>query len=131
MAPDTAHGNHGGDGMAGLPGRSGGHNKISIEEHLARGTYRQDRHGPRDSDRVVMVTRAERQRVLKGLTPGARVVASRLLASYGNWNAAMFEVLRAYALSCDRLEQLQAVGTSPALHSEVRTNLALLRTLGL
>lgn len=32
--------------MAGVPGRSGGGNRRSAEEHRLRGTYRADRHGP-------------------------------------------------------------------------------------
>ncbi len=31
--------------MAGRPGRSGGHNRLSAEEHALRGTWRRDRHG--------------------------------------------------------------------------------------
>ena len=31
--------------MAGVPGRSGGHNRKSIEAHLLSGTFRKDRHG--------------------------------------------------------------------------------------
>lgn len=30
--------------MAGVAGRSGGHNKLTIEEHLVRGTFRPGRH---------------------------------------------------------------------------------------
>src|SRR5262245_11462489 len=33
--------------MAGQPGRSGGHNRIPIAEHLRRGTFRVGRHGKR------------------------------------------------------------------------------------
>lgn len=31
--------------MSGVPGRSGGHNRLSAEEHRLRGTHRTDRHG--------------------------------------------------------------------------------------
>ncbi len=31
--------------MAGVKGRSGGHNRKSIAEHVIRGTFRRDRHG--------------------------------------------------------------------------------------
>jgi hypothetical protein len=30
--------------MAGIPGRSGGRNKLSVEQHLLAGTFRKDRH---------------------------------------------------------------------------------------
>ena len=32
--------------MAGVKGRSGGHNKKRVEQHVLEGTYRRDRHGP-------------------------------------------------------------------------------------
>jgi len=32
--------------MAGRPGRNRAWNKLSIEDHVRRGTYRKDRHGP-------------------------------------------------------------------------------------
>lgn len=32
--------------MAGVKGRSGGNGRKTVEEHLANGTYRKDRHGP-------------------------------------------------------------------------------------
>ena len=32
--------------MAGQPGRSGGSNRLSVEEHFRRGTYSPIRHGP-------------------------------------------------------------------------------------
>jgi hypothetical protein len=32
--------------MAGRPGRNRAWNKLPVEEHIRRGTYRQDRHGP-------------------------------------------------------------------------------------
>lgn len=35
--------------MAGVKGRSGGHNRASAQEHRMRGTYRADRHGPIDA----------------------------------------------------------------------------------
>jgi cell division septation protein DedD len=31
--------------MAGMKGRSGGHNNRTLQEHLDRGTFRRDRHG--------------------------------------------------------------------------------------
>ena len=33
--------------MAGKPGRSGGWNRLPVEQHVFRGTYRRDRHGPK------------------------------------------------------------------------------------
>lgn len=36
--------------MPGVPGRSGGGNRKSVEEHRLQGTYRRDRHGPLPAD---------------------------------------------------------------------------------
>ena len=38
--------------MAGVPGRSGGANRLPVTEHLLRGTFRPDRHGPRPPRQV-------------------------------------------------------------------------------
>ena len=34
--------------MPGMPGRSGGHNRMSAEEHELRGTFKPSRHGGND-----------------------------------------------------------------------------------
>jgi hypothetical protein len=121
--------------VAGQPGRSGGHNRRSLEEHLRFGTYRPDRHAHLKEAQppAPPVAPADRRRTLAGLSPAARRVAARLLAEYGGWTAAKLEVLRAYSLSCSRLEMLQQTPTddSRALHREIRANLNLLRALNL
>jgi hypothetical protein len=79
------------------------------------------------------VAPADRKRVLAGLAAGPRRIALSLLDAYGPWNAASLETLRAYALSCERLERLQAASADDtrAVHREVRCNLALLKALEL
>jgi hypothetical protein len=80
------------------------------------------------------VTPSDRRRVLAGLAAGPRRIAVSLLDSHRPWNAASLETLRAYALSCGRLERLQAADQgdeSRGLHREVRANLALLKALEL
>jgi hypothetical protein len=80
------------------------------------------------------VSRADRRRVLKGLSAEPRRIAVALLDSHVPWNAASLETLRAYALSCERLERLQAADQGDlnrGLHREVRANLALLKALEL
>ena len=95
--------------MAGVAGKSGGCNKLSLEAHQARGTYRRDRHSHSTPTPVVgAVSAADRKRVLAGLAPVPRRVAAALLDAYGPWNSASLETLHAYVLSCGRLERLQA-----------------------
>jgi hypothetical protein len=120
--------------MAGIPGRSGGHNRKAIDEHHLAGTFRPDRHlaltPPRPS---APVSAADRRRALRGLSGEARRITAALLTEYDGWNAATIEVLRAYALSSVRLAALQAdpPEDTRALHREVRANLALLKALDL
>ncbi len=120
--------------MAGVAGKSGGHNRLSLEEHEARGTFRRDRHSRLiPASPVVPVRPADRRRVLQGLSTGPRRIAAALLDSHGPWDAASLETLRAYVLSCARLERLQREPgeDARALHREARCNLALLKSLEL
>jgi hypothetical protein len=113
---------------------SGGQNALSLAAHQMRGTYRRDRHQHLTPAPVVgAVAAADRKRVLAGLGKGPRRIAAALLDSYGPWSAAALEVLRAFALSCERLERLQAAPAADTkeLHREVRCNLALLKSLEL
>lgn len=118
--------------MSGTPGRSGGHNRLSIEEHLVRGTLRADRHLRPLPAPPEPVTPADRRRVLRGLPPAARRIVTSLLAAYDGWDASTLELLRSYGLSCVRVEALQsAVEPSADLHRELRINLNLQRGLNL
>lgn len=109
---------------------SGGANRLPIEEHLARGTFRPARHlaQVKPAAPVAAVTVAERRAVLKGLGHTGRKMASRLLDDYGDWDAAGLHTLRQYAISCDRLgDKLD----ESERHRELRANLALLRSMHL
>lgn len=119
--------------MAGMPGRSGGHNRVSIEEHIRRGTFRPARHGGRVDPPEIPVSEADRRRTLAGLSPEARRTASELLAAYSGWDAAGLATLRSYVLSLERLRRLEADpgDDAAALHREMRTTLNLLKALNL
>ena len=111
---------------------SGGHNAVSIAEHLARGSYRANRHSERaarESAEVVPVAAAERRRVLTGLPAEGRRVAAGLLDAYDGWDTASLATLRQYAISCARLAEL--TDDDAERRQEVRTNLALLKALEL
>jgi hypothetical protein len=115
--------------MAGKPGRSGGANRISAEEHQRRGTFRADRHGYTTPE--IPLTAADRQRTLDGLVPEARRIATKLLGQYDGWDSASLITLRNYAASCARLETLQKAGPSAELYREARCNVMLLGALAL
>ena len=109
---------------------SGGHNAISIAEHLRGGTFRPHRHGKRleapASGRDV--TPAERRRVLGGLGDTGRRLAAGLLDEFGDWHAAALVSLRLLAQAADRL----AGDLDDAeRRRETRAYLALLKSLEL
>ena len=82
---------------------------------------------------LVPVSEADRRRTLQGLSPGARRLAVQLLDGFTGWDASSLQTLRAYVLSCERLEALQSTSTTDSndLAREVRVNLGLLRALNL
>src|SRR5262245_37856824 len=84
---------------------------LDVEELQRRGTYRNDRHGDEPAGRVMgtAMTAAARQRVLKGLPAPAKAIVELVLDEYdGDWDRLGLIVLRAFASSVARLEQLQA-----------------------
>ncbi len=113
--------------------RAGGHNRIDIAEHLARGTFRPHRHAVVATPPPPPVPEAARLRVLRGLPPTARRVAGELLDTFDGWDSAKLESLRSYAMSCSRLEAMQSDPEADLrlLHAEARCNLALLKSLDL
>jgi hypothetical protein len=117
--------------MAGVPGRSGGHNRLPVEAHILRGTFRPDRHGARLQQPSAPISAADRQRTLRGLSSTARRLATALLDNYDNWDAASLETLRQYVLSCDRLRALEQASVTSMLYRELRANLGLLKALNL
>lgn len=101
--------------MAGRPGRSGGHNKLSPEEHLLRGTWNVTRHGPRPPNArrvppVVVPLSAPRLKpvpawMLAGLTtPGRRLVRA-YWCEFDGWTPPKRVLLREAALLVDWIEQ--------------------------
>jgi hypothetical protein len=67
--------------MAGRPGRSGGHNRISLAEHVLRGTFNATRHGRRQAalnGPPWSPTKAQ----LQALGPNGRGLLERLAAVY-------------------------------------------------
>jgi hypothetical protein len=118
--------------MSGVPGRSGGHNRLSIEEHQLRGTVRPSRHLSSAAAALApVVSVSDRRRVFAGLSVAARLQAVQLLDTFEGWDAASLATLRAYVLSSERAEALQAAGDIKALHRELRINVGLLKALNL
>jgi hypothetical protein len=124
--------------MAGVRGKSGGWNRKSVAEHLAKGTFRPSIHGPRlaaatAANPVEVVSSADRARVVAGLSVDARRIVERLLDEHGPEHAADLPTLHSYGCSLDRLAALQAdPEIDPVrIHREVRCQLLLLAALNL
>ncbi|MBA2305738.1 MAG: hypothetical protein H0W08_24325 [Acidobacteria bacterium] len=121
--------------MAGTPGRSGGGNRLSTEQHLLAGTFRRDRHLQPIPAPLPPLSMPDRRRTLQGLPPTAHRIAKGLLDNFDGWSPAALAVCRSYGLSCERLERLEKLQSDPddlrLLHAEIRTNLSLLKALDL
>lgn len=120
--------------MPGTRGRSGGANKLPVEEHIRRNSFRPQRHlhllsSPRPP--VRQITAADRRRTLAGLPPGARRQAAALLDAFDGWDSATLSTLRAFVLSVARVEALQAAATVDVrmLHRELRIVVMLHKSL--
>ena len=104
--------------MAGVKGRSGGHNRRAIEAHILAGTFRKDRHGvpPRATTATAPAMRAPDvpAAVLDGLQPAGRGFVMAVWPEY-EWSPAEATLLRMAAtlvddaLSIDPAERRQAV----------------------
>jgi hypothetical protein len=94
--------------MAGARGRSGGWNKKSVEEHLATGTFRRDRH----AGALALATAAHRdpderatRRLLSGLSRSSQALARRLLSEFEGWTPADLVPLRLALEALDRVAE--------------------------
>ena len=110
--------------MAGRPGRSGGHNRKPLSEHLLQNTYRAARHGPKVPGSVLAMPK-----------PAAdwRPSASDVQALSVRGRAWLDAALEAYVFSAvdglrllevcrtvSRVEALEGAGASPELTRESR-----------
>lgn len=90
-----------------MPGRSGGHNAISIEEHLRRGTFKRSRHGhllrPSGDDEGWQPTAAD----LQGLGAAGKRFVRTWLQRY-SLSAAEGAVLLEAGWAIERLAALRA-----------------------
>jgi hypothetical protein len=118
--------------VSGRPGRSGGWNKLSLEEHRQRGTK------PRYSPKVLPLTKlatapvlapeAVPDGLLDGLVGPGRVFVEATFAHYSGWTPASLVVLREAGKVIDDLESLRGTrGERPAQ----RTLIALIASLRL
>jgi hypothetical protein len=117
--------------VSGRKGRSGGSNRISIDQHRLRGTY--PRHAPARAG-ALTVTAAARvgdqlpSALIDGLADRGRAFVCDCFSSHSGWNAASMTLLHEAGVVIDSLESLRGTrGERPAQ----RTLLQLLNALRL
>ena len=124
--------------MAGMPGRSGGHNRLSIAEHLQHGTYRADRHGalkPASPWPMAASTSAAAEvkppaALLDGLGKRGRAFVRDVFAELEP-NRVEMHVLRVAAEALDDAHAARDGGDHKASRAAVRQFLAACGRLGL
>ncbi len=95
--------------VAGKPGRSGGSNKLPLEQHIRRGTYRRDRHGPRALATVVTMPAAPEAwtPTETGVGAAGRALLARFMERY-ELSLTEGEILLEAARAVDVLAALRA-----------------------
>lgn len=95
--------------MAGKKGRSGGSNRIPVAVHIARGTYRASRHGPRPLATVLPMPAAVEPWTPTdtALGPAGRALLSRVMERY-ECSVTEGEILLEAARCADVLAALRA-----------------------
>jgi len=99
--------------MAGRPGRSGGHNKLSPQEHLLRGTWNVTRHGPKPSGlalaSVLATPRVDAMpaAVVEGLSGRGLAFVRDCWQRYSGWTPGTLVLLREAGQVITALEGLR------------------------
>jgi hypothetical protein len=117
--------------MAGRPGRSGGHNRLSVEQHILRGTFNPTRHGSRPSALAaapVPRTAPVPPELVAGLFGRGAAFVAECWSTYDGWNPASLALLHEGGRL---LDQLETVRGTPAERSAQRLLLATLAALRL
>jgi hypothetical protein len=96
-----------------------------------RGTYRANRHAPKPPVEPTAVSEADRRRTLKGLSSGARRMASDLLEQFSGWDASSLTTLRSYVLAVERLQAFEDARNLREIRAESRIVDALRKALQL
>jgi hypothetical protein len=116
--------------MAGRKGRSGGHNRLSAEEHLLRGTFNVTRHGPRPAALATAVMpRAEPvpADVSEGLSGRGLTFVRECWSTYSGWTASSRVLLREAGQLVDQLDTLRGQRGERAAQRLLLATLAALR----
>lgn len=117
--------------MAGRPGRSGGHNRLSLADHAARGT--KPRNPTLRGLRLVSAEAAPPDplpaELLAGLLPGGLGLAfvERCWQDYEGWTPASVMLLREAGMTIDALELMRGQKGERAAQRLLVTVLAQLR----
>jgi hypothetical protein len=114
--------------MAGRKGRSGGHNRLTPEEHILRGTFNPTRHGGRLARPSGPPAGPVPAGLVAGLTGPGRAFVAECWAHYGGWTPPACVLLRQAGRLLDDLAALQG---QPGERAAQRLLLATLSALQL
>jgi hypothetical protein len=92
--------------MAGKPGRSGGHNRLSVEQHLLRGTFNPTRHAPKTQPRAGVPPWEPSESQLVVLGTDGRALVERYTSAF-ELTLVEGDVVIEAAVALDRLAELR------------------------
>jgi hypothetical protein len=116
--------------MAGRPGRSGGWNRLSPEEHVLRGTHNRTRHGSKPA--VLTVAALPKpgpvpDAVIAGLSGRGLAFVQRAWAAYDGWNPQSLELLREAGFLLSQIETVRGTDDERPAQRLLLATLAALR----
>jgi hypothetical protein len=113
--------------MAGRPGRSGGHNRLTPAEHILRGTFNPTRHRTTPTAAPAPTRGPLPAAVLAGLEGRGRAFVSECWTTYQNWTPGTLVLLREAGLLIEQLEKLRGTPDERAAQRLLVGVLAALR----
>ena len=115
--------------MAGRPGRSGGHNRMSVDEHIRRGTFNATRHGHRTTLQFrpkLLPARQVPAALIEGLSGPGLDFVDCCWRNYEGWSSSGIVLLREAGFL---LTQLEALRGKPGERAAQRVLLSTLAAL--
>ena len=116
--------------MSGRPGRSGGWNRLPVEVHIARGTYRKDKHGPWPpipQPDPLPAPSDPPARLLCGLQEAGTAFCAAVWAEHDGWTAVSLRLLHEAGRLVDALEASRGTKDERVTRRELLATVAALR----
>jgi hypothetical protein len=115
--------------MGGKRGRSGGHNRLTVAEHVLRGTFNATRHGGRPARAAAAVLPAEPlpPALVEGLTGPGKDFVTQAWQHYDGWTPPARVLLRQAGLLLDDAARLRGQPGERATQRLLLSTLAALQ----